>query len=126
MESYLPVSWAAVIGLAVAMYVILDGFDLGIGILFPFAENIRQRDQMMTSIAPFWDGNETWLVLGGGGLLVAFPGAYAVIMPALYLPVIVMLVALVFRGIAFEFRTISRSKVGWSFAFTLGSALAAF
>src|SRR5439155_6153490 len=127
MESYLPVIWAAIIGLAVAMYVILDGFDLGIGILFPFAENIRQRDQMMTSIAPFWDGNETWLVLGGGGLLVAFPGAYAVIMPALYLPVIVMLLALVFRGVAFEFRTIAiTSKIYWTVAFAGGSTLAAF
>jgi len=81
---------------------------------------------MMRSIAPFWDGNETWLVLGGAGLFVAFPQAYAVIMPALYLPVIVMLVALVFRGIAFEFRTVSRSKKGWSFAFTVGSVLASF
>ena len=92
------------------MYVILDGFDLGIGILFPFARTKAERDQMMRSIAPFWDGNETWLVLGGGGLWVAFPQAYAVIMPALYLPVIVMLLALVFRGVAFEFRTVSRSK----------------
>jgi cytochrome d ubiquinol oxidase subunit II len=81
---------------------------------------------MMASIAPFWDGNETWLVLGGGGLLVAFPQAYAVIMPALYLPVIVMLLALVFRGVAFEFRTVSRRKVQWNFAFAAGSAVAAF
>src|SRR5437588_4931973 len=107
MESYLPVIWAAVIAFAVAMYVVLDGFDLGVGMLFPFAENIRQRDQMMTSIAPFWDGNETWLVLGGAGLFVAFPGAYAAIMPAMYIPVIVMLLALVFRGVAFEFRAIA-------------------
>ena len=98
MESYLPVIWATIMGLAVAIYVIFDGFDLGIGILFPFAANERERDQMMNSIAPFWDGNETWLVLGGGGLWVAFPRAYAVVMPALYLPVIVMLLALVFRG----------------------------
>ncbi len=110
MEWYLPVIWAALIGTAVVMYVILDGFDLGIGILFPFARNERERDQMMRSVAPFWDGNETWLVLGGGGLWVAFPRAYAVVMPALYLPVIVMLLALVFRGVAFEFRTVSRSK----------------
>src|SRR5665647_3565508 len=107
MEWYLPVIWAGVIGTAVALYVILDGFDLGIGILFPFARSECERDQMMRSIAPFWDGNETWLVLGGAGLLVAFPRAYAVIMPAFYLPVIVMLLALVFRGIAFEFRTVS-------------------
>jgi cytochrome d ubiquinol oxidase subunit II len=126
MEWYLPLIWAVVIAIAVVMYVVMDGFDLGIGVLFPTASNEDERDQMMRSIAPFWDGNETWLVLGGGGLFVAFPGAYAVIMPALYIPVIVMLIALVFRGIAFEFRTISRSKVGWSFAFTLGSGLAAF
>jgi cytochrome d ubiquinol oxidase subunit II len=126
MEWYLPLIWAAIIGIAVVMYVIMDGFDLGIGILFPTAANERERDQMMRSIAPFWDGNETWLVLGGGGLFVAFPKAYAVIMPALYLPIIVMLLALVFRGIAFEFRTVSHSKTGWSFAFTLGSVLATF
>jgi cytochrome d ubiquinol oxidase subunit II len=126
MEWYLPVIWAGLIGTAVAMYVILDGFDLGIGILFPFARSEAQRDQMMRSVAPFWDGNETWLVLGGGGLWVAFPMAYAVIMPALYLPVIVMLLALVFRGVAFEFRLVSRSKTWWNYAFTIGSTLAAF
>jgi cytochrome d ubiquinol oxidase subunit II len=126
MEWYLPVIWAALIGTAVAMYVILDGFDLGIGILFPFARNEVQRDQMMRTIAPFWDGNETWLVLGGGGLWVAFPIAYAVIMPAMYLPVIVMLLALVFRGVAFEFRVVSQSKHWWNRAFTIGSVLAAF
>jgi cytochrome bd ubiquinol oxidase subunit II len=126
MEWYLPVIWAGLIGTAVAMYVILDGFDLGIGILFPFAGNERQRDQMMASVAPFWDGNETWLILGGGGLFVAFPRAYAVIMPALYIPVIVMLLALVFRGVAFEFRTVSRSKTWLNVAFATGSTLAAF
>jgi cytochrome d ubiquinol oxidase subunit II len=126
MEWYLPVIWSGVIGTAVAMYVILDGFDLGIGILFPFTRSESKRDQMMRSIAPFWDGNETWLVLGGAGLFVAFPRAYAVVMPAFYLPVIVMLLALVFRGIAFEFRTVSRSKSGWNVAFIIGSTLAAF
>ncbi len=127
MESYLPVIWAAIIGLAVAMYVILDGFDLGIGILFPFAETDRERDQMMSSVAPFWDGNETWLVLGGAGLMVAFPLAYSIILPALYLPVIIMLLALVFRGVAFEFRWLGvTSKPHWTFAFAAGSALAAF
>src|SRR5262245_59841686 len=126
MEWYLPVIWAALIGVAVAMYVILDGFDLGIGILFPYARNESQRDQMMRSIAPFWDGNETWLVLGGVGLFVVFPLAYAVLMPAVYLPVIVMLLALVFRGVAFEFRLVSHSKVWWNFAFTAGSTIAAF
>jgi cytochrome d ubiquinol oxidase subunit II len=127
MESYLPVIWAAIIGLAVAMYVILDGFDLGIGILFPFAASERDRDQMMNSVAPFWDGNETWLVLGGAGMMVAFPLAYSIILPALYLPVIVMLLALVFRGVAFEFRWIGvTSKPHWTFAFAAGSAIAAF
>jgi cytochrome bd ubiquinol oxidase subunit II len=127
MEWYLPVIWAALIGTAVALYVILDGFDLGIGILFPYAAEEHERDQMISSIAPFWDGNETWLVLGGGGLLVAFPQAYAVIMPALYLPVFVMLLALVFRGVAFEFRTVANtSKKYWTFAFSAGSTLAAF
>jgi len=126
MEWYLPVIWAALIGTAVALYVCLDGFDLGIGILFPTSKSEAERDQMMRSIAPFWDGNETWLVLGGAGLFVAFPHAYAVIMPALYLPVIFMLLSLVFRGVAFEFRSVSRSKTWWNFAFTAGSTLAAF
>ncbi len=127
MESYLPVIWAAIIGCAVAMYVIFDGFDLGIGILFPYADSERERDQMMNSVAPFWDGNETWLVLGGAGLMVAFPLAYSIILPALYLPVMVMLLALVFRGVAFEFRWICvASKPRWSFAFAAGSTLAAF
>jgi cytochrome bd ubiquinol oxidase subunit II len=124
MEWYLPVIWAALLGAAVALYVILDGFDLGIGILFPYAGSERERDQMMNSIAPFWDGNETWLVLGGAGMLVAFPKAYAVIMPAFYLPVIVMLLALVLRGVAFEFRAVSRSKTYWNVAFAAGSTLA--
>ena len=127
MEWYLPVIWAALIGTAVALYVILDGFDLGVGILFPFADDEHERDQMMNSIAPYWDGNETWLVLGGGGLWIAFPRAYAVIMPAFYLPVIVMLLALVFRGVALEFRSVAvTSKKYWNFAFAAGSALAAF
>ena len=127
METYLPVIWAAVIGTAVAMYVILDGFDLGIGILFPFAKTESDRDRMMTSIAPFWDGNQTWLVLGGAGLWVAFPLAYAILMPAMYIPVVVMLLALIFRGVTFEFRSIARtSKARWDFAFTTGSTLAAF
>src|ERR1700732_221937 len=124
MESYLPVIWAAIIGLAVAMYVILDGFDLGIGILFPFAETDRERDQMMSSVAPFWDGNETWLVLGGAGMMVAFPLAYSIILPALYLPVIVMLLALVFRGVTFEFRAIAQRKPLWNAVFAAGSTLA--
>lgn len=127
MEIDLAIVWAGVLGTAVALYVVMDGFDLGIGILFPFAENERQRDQMMASVAPFWDGNETWLVLGGGGLLVAFPLAYSVVMPALYLPVIAMLLALVLRGVAFEFRAPhAGATAAWSVAFFGGSLLAAF
>src|SRR3954469_15742050 len=123
----LPLIWAGVLGIAVAMYVILDGFDLGIGILFPFTETEGERDQMVRSVAPFWDGNETWLVLGGGGLFVAFPRAYAVIMPALYLPIIIMLLALVFRGVAFEFRWAAKPlHVFWDNAFAWGSIVATF
>ena len=118
MEIYLPYIWAILIAAAVALYVILDGFDLGIGILFPFARKHEDRNPMINSIAPFWDGNETWLVLGGGGLWVAFPNAYAVIMPALYLPVIIMLLALIFRGVSFEFR-----EVGEAAPSTLGLCL---
>jgi cytochrome d ubiquinol oxidase subunit II len=125
LTAQLPLIWAALIGVAVAFYVILDGFDLGIGILFPFAKNDAERDRMIASIAPFWDGNETWLVLGGGGLLVAFPRAYSIIMPAFYLPLIVMLLALVFRGVTFEFRAIAHRKPFWNAVFAGGSTLAA-
>jgi len=127
LELYLPVIWAGLIAAAVGLYVVLDGFDLGIGILFPSSRKEEERDQMMNSVAPFWDGNETWLVLGGGGLWVAFPQAYAVIMPAMYLPVIVMLLALIFRGVSFEFRAVSKPNHGfWDYAFFGGSTLAAF
>ncbi len=129
-ESFLdlPLIWFALIILAVFMYVILDGFDLGVGILFPFAPSEKCRDRMMNSIAPFWDGNETWLVLGGGGLFAAFPLAYAVLMPALYIPVIVMLLGLTFRGVAFEFRfkAAGTTKKLWGWSFTVGSLVAAF
>jgi cytochrome bd-type quinol oxidase subunit 2 len=124
---WLPLVWAALLGVGVAMYVLLDGFDLGIGILFLTSAGEEERDAMMNSIAPYWDGNETWLVLGGAGLLVAFPMAYAVIMPALYLPLIVMLLALVFRGVAFEFRFVSKpGHRWWDWSFALGSTLATF
>jgi cytochrome bd ubiquinol oxidase subunit II len=122
----LPFIWAGLIGVAVAFYVVLDGFDLGIGVLFPFARDEAERDRMLTAIAPFWDGNETWLVLGGGGLLVAFPRAYAIIMPAFYLPIMVMLLALVFRGVTFEFRSIAQRKPFWNFVFAAGSTVAGF
>jgi cytochrome bd ubiquinol oxidase subunit II len=124
---WLPLICAAIIGLAVAMYVVLDGFDLGVGILFPYFPEEVQRDQTMNSVAPFWDGNETWLVLGGTGLLVAFPFAYAVIMSALYVPLILMLLALVFRGVAFEFRWVAKPHHHkWDIAFAAGSTVAAF
>ncbi|QIB35038.1 cytochrome d ubiquinol oxidase subunit II [Ancylobacter pratisalsi] len=127
MTWYLPVIWGLLLSVAIAMYVVLDGFDLGIGILFPFARNDREKDQMMNSVAPFWDGNETWLILGGGGLFVAFPLAYSIVMPALYLPMIFMLLSLVFRGVAFEFRHVAEtSRFLWNIAFAGGSTLAAF
>jgi cytochrome d ubiquinol oxidase subunit II len=100
----LVVIWALIIGFAVAGYVVMDGFDLGIGILFPAFTVGEERDAAMNAIAPVWDGNETWLVLGGGGLMAAFPLAYAIILPALYAPMIAMLLGLVFRGVAFEYR----------------------
>jgi len=125
-EFTVPVVWALLIGTAVALYIVLDGFDLGLGILFPFFASEADRDQMMNSVAPFWDGNETWLILGGGGLWVAFPKAYAVIMPALYVPVVIMLLALVFRGVAFEFRWVAKPRQRkWDVAFTAGSTVAA-
>ncbi len=123
----LPWIWAAILALAVAMYVLLDGFDLGVGMLFSLFHDEADRDRMMNSIAPFWDGNGTWLVLGGGGLMVAFPRAYAVIMPALYLPIIVMILALILRGVSFEFRWIAKPRQRvWDLAFCGGSTLAAF
>ncbi|MDX2257332.1 MAG: cytochrome d ubiquinol oxidase subunit II [Hyphomicrobiaceae bacterium] len=124
---WLPLAWAVLLAVAVALYVVLDGFDLGLGILFPFADTEEHRDVMMNSVAPFWDGNETWLILGGGGLFVAFPLAYGIIMPALYLPVIIMLLALVFRGVAFEYRWVAKPRHGlWDAAFAYGSITAAF
>ena len=118
--------WAGLIAFAVLTYVILDGFDLGLGILFPFAKSEGDRDHMMNSVAPVWDGNETWLVLGGGGLFAVFPLAYAVIMPALYMPIMLMLLALVFRGVSFEYRwRTERWKGVWDMAFFGGSFVAA-
>ena len=119
--------WAGLIAFAVIAYIVLDGFDLGVGILFPFMPEKADRDVMMNSVAPVWDGNETWLVLGGGGLFAVFPLAYAIIMPALYAPVIAMLLGLVFRGVAFEFRwKTERGKFLWDWAFAAGSTMAAF
>ena len=127
MDIDLPLVWSAVIGFGVVMYVLMDGFDLGVGILFLAVRSERDRDQMMNSVAPIWDGNETWLVLGGTSLIAAFPLAYAVILPALYLPILLMLIALIFRGVAFEFRfKAQRSRPVWTWAFALGSILATF
>ena len=121
----LPMIWAVIIATAVFLYVVLDGFDLGVGILFPLASD-AERDVMLASIAPVWDGNETWLVLGGGGLFAAFPLAYATLMPAMYLPIGFMLVALIFRGVAFEFRAKAGAsgKRFWTAAFAIGSLAA--
>jgi cytochrome d ubiquinol oxidase subunit II len=116
----------AVVAFSVVMYVVLDGFDLGVGILFPFAADRGERDLMMASVAPLWDGNETWLVLGGATLLAAFPAAYATLLPALYPPLMLFLFALVFRGIAFEVRPKARRVWAWDLAFSGGSMLAAF
>ncbi len=128
METALPYIWAGLLALAVFIYVLLDGFDLGIGILFPFADNDHDRDVMMTSVAPVWDGNETWLVLGGGGLFAVFPKAYAALMPAVYMPIGFMLIALIFRGVAFEFRFSSQGILRrlWDQAFHWGSIVASF
>ncbi len=123
----LPLIWAGLIAFAVLAYVLLDGFDLGVGILFPLIRGEAHRDEAMNSVAPVWDGNETWLVLGGGGLLAVFPLAYGIIMSALYAPIIVMLLALVFRGVAFEFRwKTKRGQFLWDWAFAGGSLVAAF
>ena len=123
----LPTIWAFIIAFAIFAYVVMDGFDLGIGILFPTLPVGRERDSAMNSIAPVWDGNETWLVLGGGGLMAAFPLAYGMILSALYAPIIAMLLALIFRGVAFEFRWRDPAhRAAWDFAFSLGSIVATF
>lgn len=124
----LPLLWGGLIATAIFLYVLLDGFDLGIGILFPFAPTEVCRHKMMNSVAPFWDGNETWLVLGGGGLFAAFPLAYAILFPAFYIPLILMLLGLVFRGVAFEFRFKSKKKMQkfWGYSFHFGSLSASF
>lgn len=122
----LPLIWYGLIAVAVFLYVLLDGFDLGLGILFPFAPSEKCQDRMMSSIAPFWDGNETWLVMGGGGLFAAFPLAYAILMPAFYIPIILMLLGLILRGVSFEFRfkAHGRAKKFWGYVFHLGSLVA--
>ncbi|RLK45552.1 cytochrome d ubiquinol oxidase subunit II [Cupriavidus plantarum] len=124
----LPLIWVTLIYFGVMMYVVMDGFDLGIGIMFPFVKDRTDRDVMMNTVAPVWDGNETWLVLGGAALFGAFPLAYGVVLSALYIPLIGMLLALIFRGVAFEFRfkASDRTRHLWDKAFIGGSALAGF
>lgn len=124
----LPLVWSIIIAAAVFLYVLLDGFDLGTGILFPFAPSDKCRNKMMNSIAPFWDGNETWLVLGGAGLFAAFPLAYTILLPAFYIPIILMLLGLIMRGVAFEFRfkTADDKRWIWDYVFHFGSLGAAF
>ncbi len=123
----LPLAWAGIILFALIMYVILDGFDLGLGILFPFMPAKTCRDKMMNSVAPVWDGNETWLIMGGAGLLAAFPIAYSIILSAFYLPIMLMLIALIFRGVAFEFRfKADKYQYLWDASFCTGSFVAAF
>jgi cytochrome bd ubiquinol oxidase subunit II len=123
--SDLALFWAGVIAVAILAYVILDGFDLGVGILFGTTGDEALRDEMMEAIAPFWDGNETWLVVVGTSLFAAFPTAYAVFLPAFYIPVLLLLIGLIFRGVAFEFRNAGARKL-WHHGFYLGSTVAAF
>ena len=119
--------WTTILAVGVFLYVALDGFDLGVGMLYIFAPDRRSRDLLMNSIAPIWDGNETWLILGGVGLLAAFPVAFAIIIPAAYFPILLMLLALIFRGLAFEFRyRDAEHRTFWDYGFAAGSGLAAF
>src|SRR5579862_8820353 len=123
---FVPI-WTLILGTAVFFYVLLDGFDLGVGILYGLAPNTAARNTVMNAIAPIWDGNETWLILGGLGLLAAFPLAFAIIIPAVYFPILLMLLALVFRGVAFEFRYSDAERRSlWDWGFTVGSAAATF
>jgi cytochrome d ubiquinol oxidase subunit II len=119
--------WTAILGIGICLYVLLDGFDLGVGILYGFAPDTASRNIVMNTIAPVWDGNETWLILGGVGLMAAFPLAFAIIIPALYFPVTLMLLAMIFRGVAFEFRfRDAQHRTIWDHAFCYGSAIATF
>ena len=125
--SWLAVFWAALIAFAILVYVLLDGFDLGIGVLFGTTARSELSGQMLTAIAPFWDGNETWLVIIGASLFGAFPMVYAIFLPAFYLPVALLLLGLIFRGVAFEFRyRTERMRWLWDWGFFLGSLIAGF
>ena len=122
--NFVPV-WTLILGAGIFFYVLLDGFDLGVGMLYNFMPDTRSRNLVMNAIAPVWDGNETWLVLGGVALLAAFPLAFAILIPALYFPILVMLLALVFRGVAFEFRfRDAEHKTFWDHGFFYGSLIA--
>src|SRR6201996_8290202 len=124
--SLVPI-WTAILAIGVFLYVALDGFDLGVGMLYSFAPDRQARNLFMNSIAPIWDGNETWLILGSLGLLAAFPVAFAIIIPAVYFPILLMLLSLIFRGLAFEFRyRDAEHRSVWDHGFAIGSALAAF
>ncbi|EDP46983.1 cytochrome d ubiquinol oxidase subunit II [Rickettsiella grylli] len=124
---FLILTWATIISLIIMMYVLLDGFDLGIGILFPFFKKNEYRDIMMSTVVPVWDGNETWLVFGAAALYAAFPTAYGILLPTLYMPIMILLIALIFRGVAFEFRfKANKSQFIWDIAFSAGSISAAF
>jgi cytochrome d ubiquinol oxidase subunit II len=126
-EFALPIIWSAIIAVGVIIYVILDGFDLGVGILFPFVKNDNHKTLMMNSIAPFWDGNETWLILGGAGLFGAFPLVYATVLPAMYIPLTIFIVAIILRGVSFEFRyKAQHSRPLWDGVFAVGSTLMSF
>jgi cytochrome bd ubiquinol oxidase subunit II len=126
MVDFVPI-WTGILGIGIFLYVLLDGFDLGVGILYRFAPGAAERNLMMNSIAPIWDGNETWLVLGSVGLMAAFPLAFAILMPALYFPILIMLLSLIFRGVAFEFRyRDSPNRTFWDYGFANGSLLATF
>jgi cytochrome d ubiquinol oxidase subunit II len=124
----LSLIWVLIIAFGLMMYVVMDGFDLGIGILFPFMRLTRDRNVMVNTVAPIWDGNETWLVLGGAGLMAAFPLAYSVLLSALYIPIVLMLIGLILRGVSFEFRfkADAENRLFWDIPFALGSYCAAF
>lgn len=126
---WLPVIWALIVVVAVTIYVVLDGFDLGVGMIMGVEKNPADRNIMISTIAPVWDGNETWMVLGGASLFGVFPGGYSTLLPALYIPIVLMLVALIFRGVAFEYRHLAHTDHGkslWNTGFVLGSAIASF
>ena len=125
MEQFLPIAFMLIMGLALLIYVILDGYDLGVGMLLPFADD-QQKDLMIASIGPFWDANETWIVLGVGVLLIAFPAAHGVILTSMYIPITIMLLGLILRGVAFDFRVKAgdAKKERWNKIFFAGSVIA--